>query len=87
MKRCCLEIEIEKELGVFLVNMPEHHLTFYLIFVQLQFSAVLSFFFRQGVRIEPHVTFWVVFCPAKPKIKPHNQPLEHHIDTLNTLNT
>ncbi len=120
---------------------PEPHLIVCLIFVQLQFFSCFEHFFREGVRIEPHVTlcvflstpfnlyartmlhfapflstpFWIIrpeplltvhvifvqtsifelfwaffltrcqnrtpcyisglFCPAKPKIKPYNQPL------------
>ena len=45
-------------------------LHFYLIFVQPSiFSAVLSIF-REGVIIEHHISFRVVFCPAEPKINP-----------------
>ena len=58
-----------------------HILLFLPYFCQLHFSAVLSFFFfRQSVRIEPHVTISGRVCQAKPKIKPYNQPLEPHTE-------
>ena len=91
------------------------------------FQLFSAFFFREGVRIEPHITLCVFlstpfelhalnpillstsflsklqffscfehfstrcqnrtpcyisgrFCPAKPKIKPYNQPLEPHTE-------
>ena len=58
------------------------HLTFRLIFVQTSIFQL----FRQGVRIEP-VSHFGSFCPAKPKIKPHNQPPEHHIEHPKHPNT
>ena len=42
---------------------------------KLQFFICFEFFFfRQGVRIEPHVTFRVVFVPPNPKLNPTTNP-------------
>ena len=37
------------------------------------FSSVLSIF-REGVRIEPHITFRVVFVQPNPKLIPTTNP-------------
>ena len=53
-------------------------------------NAVLSFIFSTRCQNQTPCYILGRFCPAKPKIEPHNQPLKPHteiLDTLNTLNT
>ena len=50
-------------------------LLFALCLSKLQFFSCFElFFFREGVRIEPHITFRVVFVRPKPKLNPTTNP-------------
>ena len=55
-------------------------LFFYLIFVQLQFLSCFEHFFGKVSESNP-MSHFGSFCPAKPKIKPNNQPVEPHTET------